>query len=487
MLLLEAIEMINYLILPILVLLTVLLTYVLALDAHALPNRLFGWYVGIALLTNIGSIIQLTARDMTVTALFGAVLGPLLGLSSLLLMWLVLALFLPERYAQPGLRWLIGAPYLLGTLISLGAPFTGVFPSFAGVQRSADGTGTLLAAPFTPLLGALIAGGAATILLTAAIAVRRPALRIPAAIICGGLLVSQVVAGSPVALQNPVFYALGPLPVYLAFTWVALRYQVFRPSAVVFQAALEGLPDGILILDAAQQVRYANPAARRMLLLADIDAAASLPSVLDHAAIRLDPQQAATDRSRTRYVRTRAPELILESAEATVRDRQGLARVLVLRDVTHSEQQAAALTEQNDQQRRLLDLVATLETPITTLAAGVVFVPLVGSLDAGRSHALTTRLLNVVYMNRVRLAILDIAGVPTIDSAAADALRQIVQALRLLGCEVAISGISAAVATTITQAGIRWDDVVTTRSPQEALEHARRRAAGRPDGNGMAA
>ena len=479
--------MINYLILPILVLLTVLLTYVLAQNPHAVPNRLFGWYVGIALLTDIGSIIQLTARDLTVTALFGAVLGPLLGLSSLLLMWLVLALFLPERYAQSGPRWLIGTPYLVGTLISLVAPITGLFPSFAGVQRGADGTAILLPAPFNPLLGAYIAGAAATIILTAAIAIRRRVLRVPAAIVCGGLLVSQVVAGSEVASQYPVFYALGPLPVFLAFAWVALRYQVFRPSALVFQTALESLPDGILILDAAQQVRYANPAARRLLLLADTDAMDLLPVILDRAAIRLDQQQAAASYRRTRYIRTSEPQLILESAEATVRDLQGLARVLVLRDVTHSEQQAAVLAEQNEQQRRLLDLVATLETPITTLAEGVVFVPVVGSLDSGRSHALTTRLLNMVHTQRVRLAILDVAGVPTIDPAAANALRQIVQALRLLGCEVAISGISAAVAITITQAGIRLDDVVTTRSPQEALGQAGGRAAGRGGGSRISA
>ena len=133
---------------------------------------------------------------------------------------------------------------------------------------------------------------------------------------------------------------------------------------------------------------------------------------------------------------------------------------------------AAANTQQEaqlDQQRQLLDLVATLETHASPLAEGVLFAPIVGHLDARRAEALTSRLLAEVSAQRARLIILDIAGVSAIDSTVARALLNTAQALRLLGCAVTLSGISADVALAFTRLGATFDDVATARSPQEAL------------------
>lgn len=131
---------------------------------------------------------------------------------------------------------------------------------------------------------------------------------------------------------------------------------------------------------------------------------------------------------------------------------------------------AAELERQNDEQRRLLDLVATLETPAVALAEGVLLAPLVGHLDSRRADLLTERLLHEVSAKRARLVVLDIAGVPTVDTAVAQALLRAVQAVRLLGCEVTLTGISASIATTITQLGINLVGVQIARTPQEALE-----------------
>jgi anti-anti-sigma regulatory factor len=141
-----------------------------------------------------------------------------------------------------------------------------------------------------------------------------------------------------------------------------------------------------------------------------------------------------------------------------------------------SERQSGALAaanrhmeEQIAQQGRLLDLVATLEAPATPLAEGVVFVPIVGAVDARRADALTTRILHEASARRARLVILDIAGVAAIDVAVARGLLDTVQALRLLGCDVALSGISAQVALTLVDLEVDLRGVATVRSPQEAL------------------
>jgi|HigsolmetaAR201D_1030396.scaffolds.fasta_scaffold09539_2 rsbT co-antagonist protein RsbR len=133
-------------------------------------------------------------------------------------------------------------------------------------------------------------------------------------------------------------------------------------------------------------------------------------------------------------------------------------------------EQTATLSQQNEEQQRLLELVTTLEVPIISLANQVLFAPLVGSLDSRRAQELTNRLLNAVSKQRAHLVILDVAGIATIDTNSAQALITTTQAVRLLGCEVIISGIAVSVATTLTHLNINFDELQITRSPQEALE-----------------
>lgn len=133
---------------------------------------------------------------------------------------------------------------------------------------------------------------------------------------------------------------------------------------------------------------------------------------------------------------------------------------------------------QLDQQQQLLDLVASLETPVVPLADGVLFAPVVGHVDTRRSRELMSRLLDAAHEQRTRLVIVDIAGVAMMDTAVARALMQTASALRLLGCRVTISGISAAVASTMTYLGISMEGIETARNPQEALGRALERPTG---------
>jgi rsbT co-antagonist protein RsbR len=150
----------------------------------------------------------------------------------------------------------------------------------------------------------------------------------------------------------------------------------------------------------------------------------------------------------------------------------------------HAEEQAKALAEANQlaqgqlsEQQRLLDLVATLEIPATQLADGVLFAPLVGHLDTRRAQEFTTRLLEDAHSQRARHIVIDIAGVAMVDTAVARALISMVQALRLLGCEVTISGISSDVAITLTHLGVDLNGITTVRNPQEALARLIHRGA----------
>jgi anti-anti-sigma regulatory factor len=130
------------------------------------------------------------------------------------------------------------------------------------------------------------------------------------------------------------------------------------------------------------------------------------------------------------------------------------------------EAQAAALAEAEQRQR---ELVATLETPTVAVGDGVLLVPIIGTIDSARAKQITTRLLGDIAAQRVNLLIIDIAGVTLIDTAVAKALIETIQAVRLLGCAVVLTGITASMATTLTQLGIALEGVQTLRSPQDVL------------------
>ncbi|MCX7860951.1 MAG: STAS domain-containing protein [Chloroflexus sp.] len=134
------------------------------------------------------------------------------------------------------------------------------------------------------------------------------------------------------------------------------------------------------------------------------------------------------------------------------------------------ERQRQELAEQNQRQQELLELVSQLETPAVRIADGVLLAPLVGGIDSRRASKITSRLLELVHERRVNLVILDVAGVPVIDTAVANALTQTVRALRLLGCRVTLTGISAQVALTLTHIGIELRELDVASSPQEALQ-----------------
>lgn len=133
---------------------------------------------------------------------------------------------------------------------------------------------------------------------------------------------------------------------------------------------------------------------------------------------------------------------------------------------TELERQTVRLQET---EHKLRTLITTLETPTVPIASGVLLAPIVGQLDSQRAEALMHRLLTVASAERTRLMVIDIAGVPTFDTQVAQSLLQTAQALELIGCHVALTGISPTAAQTMTTLGIRMDNIMIARSPQDIL------------------
>jgi rsbT co-antagonist protein RsbR len=137
---------------------------------------------------------------------------------------------------------------------------------------------------------------------------------------------------------------------------------------------------------------------------------------------------------------------------------------LVLMETALSEGQALI-----DRQRLQLLEVAT---PVIKLWDGIVAVPLIGTLDSARSQVVMETLLEAVIDQQARFAILDITGVPTVDSLVAQHLMKTVAAARLMGAECVVSGIRPAIAQTIVHLGLDLGTVVTRASLADALAYA---------------
>nr|WP_239064086.1 STAS domain-containing protein [Streptomyces sp. SID14436] len=121
-----------------------------------------------------------------------------------------------------------------------------------------------------------------------------------------------------------------------------------------------------------------------------------------------------------------------------------------------------------DRQRLQLMEVAT---PVIKLWDGIVAVPLIGTLDSARSQVVMETLLNSVVEQHARFAILDITGVPTVDSLVAQHLMKTVAAARLMGAECVVSGIRPAIAQTMVHLGLDLGSVLTRASLADALAY----------------
>jgi rsbT co-antagonist protein RsbR len=119
--------------------------------------------------------------------------------------------------------------------------------------------------------------------------------------------------------------------------------------------------------------------------------------------------------------------------------------------------------------RRQQDELIELSTPVVKLWQGVVAVPLIGTLDSARTQVVMESLLERIVETDSAIAIIDITGVPTVDTLVAQHLLKTVTAARLMGADCIISGIRPQIAQTIVHLGLDLSEVVTKSSLADAV------------------
>ena len=157
-------------------------------------------------------------------------------------------------------------------------------------------------------------------------------------------------------------------------------------------------------------------------------------------------------------------------------DAHGLAdetwRASVLIDTLGLQTTEAFLKGREDVIRRQQEALLEISTPVVRLWEGILALPLIGTLDSARTQIVMQNLLESIVSNSAAIAIIDITGVPTVDTLVAQHLLKTVAAARLMGADCIISGIRPQIAQTIIHLGVDLADVTTKANLADAFQVA---------------
>lgn len=146
--------------------------------------------------------------------------------------------------------------------------------------------------------------------------------------------------------------------------------------------------------------------------------------------------------------------------------------VLRVRADRERRRQVEALEAANESLAQLLVTVRELSTPVIPVHEGVLVLPLVGTLDSLRSAQVTEALLNAIQKEKAEVVIIDVTGVPTVDTGVADHLLRTARAASLLGAKCVLVGMSPVVARIVVELGVELTGLETRNNLEAGISYA---------------
>jgi len=283
--------------------------------------------------------------------------------------------------------------------------------------------------------------------------------------------------GQPIALGGVIRDISGQLSAAEELSRQASELQTFYALA-------ENAPDGVLVASITGEISYSNTAMRALLGFGD--QAMSGRQVLEHInapqtlldEIAMEIGTHGSWRGQLNYRRRDGSSVPCQASSFLIQSGESAVIASIVRDLTDqqlAEQERMALQDQviAAQQAALREL----STPLIPLADHVVAMPLIGSVDSARAQQIVEELLSGVAANRATTAIIDITGVPIVDTQVAGALLRAAQAVELLGSRVVLTGIRPEVAQTLVGIGVNLGSIVTRATLQDGIAYAMRKIA----------
>jgi rsbT co-antagonist protein RsbR len=124
--------------------------------------------------------------------------------------------------------------------------------------------------------------------------------------------------------------------------------------------------------------------------------------------------------------------------------------------------------------RQQQDAIRELSTPVLELSEGLLLLPIIGVVDSHRARQMTEHLLNAIRTHRAKVVVIDVTGVPAVDTMVANHLVQATEAARLLGAASIVTGLSAEVAQTMVKIGINLSGLHTVGNLRGGIVEANR-------------
>ena len=159
-----------------------------------------------------------------------------------------------------------------------------------------------------------------------------------------------------------------------------------------------------------------------------------------------------------------------------LRDDHGVLRGFgkLTRDLTDRKRAEEVLAQNaaSEAISRRAQEILEIATPVVQVWEGVILAPLIGSLDSQRTQQLMEKLLDSIVDTRSSVALIDITGVPSIDTQTARHLVESVSAVRLLGADVILTGVRPAIAQTLVHLGVDLSGITTRSSLSAGLRVA---------------
>jgi rsbT co-antagonist protein RsbR len=159
---------------------------------------------------------------------------------------------------------------------------------------------------------------------------------------------------------------------------------------------------------------------------------------------------------------------------------QGL--VCVGRDLREAKQTEAERMRLREAVQRQSIILEELSTPLIPVTKEILVLPLIGSVDEGRARRMTEALLAGIVARRVKLAIIDITGVRSVNTEAVHGIVQAVHAVRLIGAEVVLTGLRADMARTVVNLDVDLSGIVAFSALQRGIRYAMERVNGSTHG-----
>ncbi|MEZ0375499.1 MAG: PAS domain S-box protein [Candidatus Sericytochromatia bacterium] len=250
-----------------------------------------------------------------------------------------------------------------------------------------------------------------------------------------------------------------------------------------FQSLWEAAPDATLMVDAAGLIQLVNSQTEKLFGF-------SRPELIGQSIEMLVPERFRSIHTKYRHNYFHFPqhrpmgvgrefsiqsksgrEIAVEISLSPLKTGDEQMVLCTIRDITERKQALEMIARQS---RSLLEL----STPVVKLIDGILLLPLIGVVDTLRAQQIMENLLQAIVASEARVALLDITGIPIIDTQVAQHLMKTVAAAKMLGAEVILTGISPEIAQTLVTLGVRLSEIRTLGSLESGI-HAAFRLSGK--------